>query len=328
MPRMKRLEKGQIIAPAPHCRTALDALAAPAQSTQMTTSAEPRNGLPFALGAYLIWGMMPLYIKLLTDISAFEVLANRVLWSLPVALGSVLLFRQAGEYKAALQDRKKLATMLASSALISVNWTVYMWAIMHEQVLATSLGYYLNPLVNVLLGRLVLGEKLNRWQASAVAVAALGVGILLFEEPGTIWISVTLAMSFGVYGLVRKMAPVSSVPGLAVEVTLLAPFAALALGLGLASEAGFGSSTERSLILMGSGLITAIPLLLFATAARRMSYTALGFVQYMAPTIVFFLSVFLWKEPLYPEKLLCFACIWTAIAIFSVDAVKRARAAR
>ena len=287
----------------------------------------PQNGLPFALAAYLIWGMMPLYIKPLAGLSAFEILAHRILWSLPVALGFVWILKQAGDYRAALTDKRSLLTMLASSLLISINWTVYMWAIMHNQVLSTSLGYYLNPLVNVLLGRLVLKEQLNRWQAAAVVVAATGVGILLFEEPGAIWISITLALSFGTYGLVRKMTPVPAVAGLAVEVTLLAPIAAGALLLGLASSAGFGSSSHISLLLMGSGLMTAIPLLLFATAARRMSYTALGFVQYVAPTIVFCLSVFVWKEPLYPAKLLCFACIWAAIAIFSADAIRRMRGA-
>jgi chloramphenicol-sensitive protein RarD len=218
--------------------------------------------------------------------------------------------------------------MLVSSALISVNWTVYMWAIMHEQVLATSLGYYLNPLVNVLLGRLFLGERLNRWQGVAVALAGLGVGILLIAEPGSIWISLSLAFSFGLYGLVRKMAPVSAVTGLAVEVSLLAPLAGLALMLGLATDKGFGSTPFTSLLLIGSGVITAVPLIFFATAARRMSYTALGFVQYLSPTIVFFLSVFLWKEPFPVEKLVCFACIWTAIAVFSADALRRARQAR
>lgn len=283
------------------------------------------NGLPFALGAYLMWGAMPLYIKLLAGLSAFEVLAHRIIWSLPVALFFVVVMRQFGAYRAALIRPRALGTMLVSSALISLNWTVYMWAIMHDQVMATSLGYYLNPLVNVLLGRIVLGEQLNRWQATAVGVAASGVAILLFEEPGAIWISITLALSFGAYGLVRKMAPVAAVPGLAIEVTVLTPIACAALAMGLASESGFGSSPTVSLLLIGSGAITAIPLLLFATAARRMSYTALGFVQYVAPTIVFFLSVFLWKEPLYPAKLACFALIWIAIAIFSVDAIRRTR---
>lgn len=293
----------------------------------MSKSHDPAaSGLPYALSAYLIWGAMPLYIKLLVDLSAFEVLAHRILWSVPIALICAVLFRQFSEYRKALTRPPLLATMLASSALISLNWSVYMWAIMHQQVMATSLGYYLNPLVNVLLGRLFLGERLNRWQATAVVVAALGVAILLFEEPGAIWISVTLAFSFGLYGLVRKLAPISAIAGLGVEVTLLAPFALLALALGIGTAKGFGSSTDMSLLLMGSGIITAVPLILFAIAARRMSYTALGFVQYVGPTIAFLLSVFLWHEPLYPEKLLCFACIWMAIAIFTADAVQQARA--
>lgn len=305
----------------------VDAKCLPPQSLTMPahSSSEPKNGLPFAIGAYLIWGLMPLYIRLLDGLSAFEVLAHRILWSLPLALGLVLLLRQVADYRAALTRPRALATMLASSALISVNWTVYMWAIMNDQIMATSLGYYLNPLVNVLLGRIALGEQLNAWQKSAVAVAALGVAILIFEDPGAIWISVVLAFSFGSYGLVRKMAPVAAVPGFAVEVTLLAPIAALGLALGLSSPNGFGSSAPITALLIGSGAMTAVPLLMFATAARRMSYTALGFVQYMAPTIVFFLSIFVWKEPLSPEKLLCFVCIWAAIAIFSVDAIRRAR---
>lgn len=291
----------------------------------MTSPTQTKNGLPFALGAYAIWGFMPVYIKLLGKLSAFEVLAHRILWSLPVALACVVGLKQWRDYRAAMTRPSLLGVMLLSSALISINWTVYMWAVMHQQVLATSLGYYLNPLVNVLLGRVVLKERLNRPQALAVGVAAAGVAIMLFREPGAIWISLTLALSFGSYGLVRKLAPVSAVPGLAVEVTLLAPIAFAALASGLSSDGGFGSSTGTSLLLMGSGLITAIPLLMFATAARRMSYTALGFVQYMSPTIVFFLSIFVWHEPINAARLACFALIWSAIAIFSVDALHRAR---
>lgn len=291
----------------------------------MTAPSTPKSGLPFALGAYAIWGVMPVYIKLLAGLSAFEVLAHRVLWSLPIALLCVVGLKQWHDYKAAMTQPRLLGVMFASSALISINWTVYMWAVMHHQVLATSLGYYLNPLVNVLLGRIVLKERLNRLQAIAVGVAATGVAIMLIREPGAIWISLTLALSFGGYGLVRKIAPVSAVPGLAVEVTLLAPLALAALLMGLASTGGFGSAPQTSLLLMGSGLVTAIPLLMFATAARRMSYTALGFVQYMSPTIVFILSIFVWHEPVNAARLACFALIWAAIAIFSVDALHRAR---
>lgn len=291
----------------------------------MNNPAAPKNGLPFALGAYAIWGVMPVYIKLFGSLSAFEVLAHRVLWSLPVALLCVLGLKQWRDYRTAMTRPKLLGVMFASSALISINWTVYMWAVMHQHVLATSLGYYLNPLVNVMLGRLFLKESLNRAQAVAVAVAGAGVAIMLVQEPGAIWISLTLALSFGGYGLVRKVAPVSAVPGLAVEVTLLSPLALIALLTGLSSPGGFGSTTQMNLLLMGSGLVTAIPLLMFATAARRMSYTALGFVQYMSPTIVFFLSIFVWHEPVNAARLACFALIWTAIAIFSLDALHRAR---
>lgn len=291
----------------------------------MTSPPAPKNGLPFALGAYAIWGFMPVYIKLLGALSAFEVLAHRVLWSLPVALACVVGLKQWRDYRTAMTQPRLLGVMFASSALISINWTVYMWAVMHQHVLATSLGYYLNPLVNVLLGRIFLKESLNRAQGLAVAVAGAGVVIMLVQEPDAIWISLTLALSFGAYGLVRKVAPVSAVPGLAVEVTLLAPIALLALMLGLASPAGFGSTLNTNMLLIGSGLVTAIPLLMFATAARRMSYTALGFVQYMSPTIVFFLSIFVWNEPVSAARLACFALIWTAIAIFSVDAIRRTR---
>lgn len=291
----------------------------------MNNPAAPKNGLPFALGAYAIWGVMPVYIKLFGSLSAFEVLAHRVLWSLPVALLCVLGLKQWRDYRTAMTRPKLLGVMFASSALISINWTVYMWAVMHQHVLATSLGYYLNPLVNVMLGRLFLTESLNRAQAVAVAVAGAGVAIMLVQEPGAIWISLTLALSFGGYGLVRKVAPVSAVPGLAVEVTLLSPLALIALLTGLSSPGGFGSTPQMNLLLMGSGLVTAIPLLMFATAARRMSYTALGFVQYMSPTIVFFLSIFVWHEPVNAARLACFALIWTAIAIFSLDALHRAR---
>lgn len=289
----------------------------------MNTSPVPmRSGLPFAFACYTIWGLMPLYIKALGALSAFEVLAHRIIWSVPITLAALRLTHQFGALRAAASNRRAVLTMLASSMLISLNWGIYMWAVMHEQVLATSLGYYLNPLVNVLLGGLVLGERLNRAQKAAVAIAGVAVAIMLAAEPGSIWISMGLAFSFGGYGLVRKMAPVESVPGLALEVSLLLPFAAAAAWF-LATPAGWGSSLEVDALLIGMGLITAVPLMMFGIAARRMSYTALGFVQYLAPTIVFFLSVFLWHEPLNATKLLCFALIWAAIGLFSVDALRR-----
>jgi chloramphenicol-sensitive protein RarD len=286
---------------------------------------ETGSGLPFALGAYLLWGILPVYIKLLSGANAFEVLAHRILWSMPVVLVILLVRKQWGEYGNALTSWTSLRTMLLSSVLISANWGVYMWAIFGGHVMATSIGYYLNPLVNVLLGRIFLGERLTRFQGVAVAIAACGVSVLAFAALDTLWISLWLACSFGGYGLVRKMAPVGSVPGLGVEVTLLSPFALVAAIWFYGTPVGFGSSFSQSALMAAGGVITAIPLLLFATAARRMSYTSLGFVQYLAPTIVFFLGVFLFRETLNPAKLACFALIWTAIAVFSWDAITRLR---
>ncbi len=288
---------------------------------------EAGNGLPFAIAAYTLWGAMPLYIKALASVSVFEVLAHRVLWSLPVVLVILLLRGQWNEYRSAITSRKSLSTMLLSAILITANWGVYTWAIAQGHVLATAIGYYLNPLVNVLLGRIFLGERLTRIQGVAVMVAATGVAILAFAAIDSLWISLWLACSFGSYGLVRKMAPVGSVPGLGVEVTILFPFALAGAFWLYGLPGGFGSSAGISWLLAAGGIITATPLLLFATAARRMSYTALGFVQYIGPTIAFLLGVFLYREPLDPARLTCFALIWCAIALFSWDAIARLRQA-
>lgn len=284
-----------------------------------------RGGLPYALGAYFLWGFLPLYMKLLHVLAPLAVLSHRILWSLPVVMAIMLARGQWTEFRAALSNRRAMLTMLASSTLISVNWLIYIYAIFDDHVLAASLGYYLNPLVNVLLGRLFLGERLTRLQGLAAAVAFAGVSILLFEARDTLWISLSLAVSFGLYGLVRKVAPLGSVPGLAMEVSLLSPLA-LAGAIHFASDPqGFGSSARMTSLLMGSGLATAIPLLLFATAARRMSYTALGFVQYLAPSIIFLLGAFVFHEPLDPARIACFGLIWSAVAIFSFDAFQRMR---
>src|SRR5690606_18305651 len=197
-------------------------------------------------------------------------------------------------------------------------------------VLATSLGYYLNPLVNVMLGMIFLGERLSRLQMVAVAIAALGVALLLGGALETLWISLTLAFSFGFYGLLRKVAPVGSLPGLAIETTLLfVPALVVAVYYVAAGDGvGFGSDRDITLLLVSAGAITAIPLLFFATAARRMSFAVLGFCQYLAPSIVFLLGLFLFDEPLKPAQLVCFLLIWISIALFSFDIWAKSRRAR
>lgn len=298
----------------------------------MTTGTdEPQGGgLPYALGAYFIWGFVPLFFKLLVSVPPAEVLAQRIIWSLPFCLIIMAFRRQIGDFLSAFRDPAALRILLASATLIAINWLVYIHAIVTDHVLAASLGYYLNPLVNVLLGMVFLKERLSRLQGVAVAIAGIGVAILLAGALDTLWISLTLAFSFGTYGLLRKLAPVGSLPGLAVETTLLLPLSLAVAGyyFWAGDGLGFGSSGEITALLMAGGVVTAFPLLLFATAARRMSYAALGFVQYMAPSIAFLLSLFVFDEPLKPAQLACFVLIWISIAVFSFDIWKKSRAAK
>ncbi|MGV7121794.1 EamA family transporter RarD [Sphingopyxis sp. 550A] len=289
-----------------------------------------RGGLPYALAAYTIWGFVPLFFKLLESVPAVEVLAQRIIWSLPLCFLIMVFRRQITDYLAALRDPRVLRMLLASALLIAVNWLVYIFAIFTGHVLAASLGYYLNPLINVMLGMLFLGERLGRLQLVAVVIAGIGVAILLAGALDTLWISLTLALTFGFYGLIRKIVPVGSLPGLAIETTLLMPLALAAAGwyLWVGDARGFGADSSISLLLMAGGIVTAVPLLLFATAARRMSYAALGFAQYLAPTLQFLLGLFAFHEPLKPVQLACFVLIWISIAVFSFDMWRKVRAER
>lgn len=289
-----------------------------------------QGGLPYALAAYMIWGFVPLFFKLLSSVPPVEVLAQRIVWSLPLCFLIMAFRRQIGDYLIALRDWRVLRLLLASSVLIAINWLVYIHAVFSDHVLAASLGYYLNPLVNVMLGMVFLGERLSRLQALAVVIAGIGVAILLAGALDTLWISLTLAFSFGTYGLLRKIVSVGSLPGLAIETTLLLlPSLAVAgYYLWVGDGRGFGSDSAISWLLAAGGVVTAIPLLLFATAARRMSYAALGFVQYLAPSVAFLLSLFVFDEPLKPAQLACFLLIWASIAVFSFDMWRKMRADR
>jgi chloramphenicol-sensitive protein RarD len=279
------------------------------------------SGLAPALGAYLIWGFLPLYLVLVKSVPPFEFVGWRIIWTLPLCLVIVAYRRQFPELLAALKSPRSLLALLASSVLIAINWFVYIWAIMNGEVYATSIGYYLNPLLNVLLGTLVLGETLSRRQWLAVAVAALAVALLAAGAVTSLWISLTLGTSFALYGLVRKQVAVGSLPGLTIESAILLPVAAAIAGWYAVGPHGsaFGHDAWMSALIVFSGVVTAVPLLLFAIAARRMDYSTLGFLQYIAPTIVFFLGLFVFHQPLAPAKLASFVLIWVAVAIFVWD---------
>ncbi|WP_226697763.1 EamA family transporter RarD [Qipengyuania flava] len=285
-----------------------------------------RTGLTAALGAYVIWGLMPLYLLLVRSVPAFEFVGWRIIWTLPLCLLIALLRKQWPELRAAFAHRRTLGWLALSATLIAVNWVVYVWAIQNGQVYAASLGYYINPLVNVLLGTMLLGERLTRRQWIAVALAAIGVSLLAAGALTTLWISLTLALSFGSYGLIRKQVAVGAVPGLTIESTLLLlPSFGVALYYAQTEGSSFAVSTELSVAIMAGGAFTAFPLLLFAIAARKLPYSTLGFIQFLAPSIVFILGLTVFGEELKPAQAACFACIWAAAAVFAWDMIARSR---
>ncbi|MDQ3248602.1 MAG: EamA family transporter RarD [Chloroflexota bacterium] len=285
------------------------------------------KGMWYALGAYLIWGFLPLYWKALPGIPALEILSHRVVWSFLLLVG-VLVYRRHWRWIApALRNRKTLLTFLAATTLLAINWLVYIWAVQSNYVVESSLGYFMNPLVNVLLGMLFLGERLRLWQWTGIGVATVGVVYLTLTLGTLPWIGLTLAFSFGFYGLLRKTALLNALEGLTFETTLLIIPVLLYLfyreGMGIGS---FGhTDTWATFLLIFSGLVTATPLLLFAAAARRVSLATMGVLQYLAPTIQFLLGVFLYGEGLTSARLIGFSLIWMSLLIYSVEGLLQRR---
>lgn len=285
-----------------------------------------RAGLFSALGAYGVWGLLPIFFKLLHTVSAVEVVSQRVLWSLALILGVLAARRSFDQLAAAMRNRRVILPLTASALFIAVNWLVYVWAVNGGHVIAASLGYFLNPLVNVALGVLVLKERLRRGQAIAIGIAAVGVAIMAAAAFTTLWISVGLAVSFALYGLVRKLTPVAPMVGLGAETLLLAPIALGAL-LWLWGHGGisFGQDAYTTSLLILSGGLTTIPLVLFSMAAQRMPLTVLGLIQYIAPTLQFLCGVLLFGEKLTHGQMISFALIWLGLILFASDSLAAAR---
>lgn len=294
----------------------------------MTDRDTQTDGLKLGIAAYILWGFLPIYFKLLEGVPALQILAHRVLWSVLLLVLVVIARRRVGPLRAAARGRT-LLLLCASATLIAINWLVYIWATQHAHVLEASLGYFINPLLNVLLGVLVLRERVSRRQQIAVGVAALGVVVMAVAGGGALWISLLLAFSFGLYGLVRKVAAIDALGGLTVETLLLAlPAAAVLAQAQMAGTQAFGTGSRIDLLLVAAGAITTLPLLLFAAAAKRMRYATLGLLQYIAPTLQFAQAVLLFGEPLRPVHIVTFGLIWTGCALYAADSLKQARAAR
>ncbi|MFL6710176.1 MAG: EamA family transporter RarD [Massilia sp.] len=289
-----------------------------------------RTGIIYATLAFLCWGLFPLYFHALDDVPAGQILAHRVLWSLLFLL-LVLTVRRQWKWIPEIMRRPKVVAFFAASALLlSVNWLIYIWSVNHGHVIDASLGYFINPLVNVMLGYLVLGERLRRLQWAAIAVAAAGVLWLTWQAGSVPWIALALAATFGGYGLLRKTASLGALEGLAFETMLLFPLAvAYVVWLTMHGANVFITTPSGSTrwLLVAAGPITAIPLLMFAAGARRIPMAVLGMLQYIGPTIQFLLGVWLFHEVFTVDSLVGFSLIWGALALYAAEGLWRARSA-
>ncbi|GGA46574.1 EamA family transporter RarD [Pelagibacterium lentulum] len=277
-----------------------------------------RLGVMAALFTYTFWGLLPLFFKLLEDVDAVGVVANRIVFSLIFVAAILFLRKRFAEIVVALKDWRILALMGVSAVLIAINWLTFIWAVNNERVLEASFGYFINPLVSVAIGMAFLSERLSRTQAIAIAVALVAIGIQTFGLGTVPWISLVLAFSFGFYGFVRKTVNVGSLPGLAIETAILVPFSlAFLIYLLLGPQPTFYSDPMTTLYLVLTGPLTAIPLVMFAFAARQLRLSTIGMFQYIAPSLQFLSAVLLFGEELSPLRLLSFALIWVSLAIFS-----------
>jgi len=286
---------------------------------------ERRLGLGYGLAAYGAWGVFPIYLKAVKTVPVVEVLCHRVVWALAVLVVVIAVRGEMRAVTAALRDRRALLVLSASTVLIAVNWLVYIFSVSHSRILESSLGYYINPLVSVLFGIVLLGERLEPLMKAAVVAAAAGVAWMAIDLGQLPWISLVLAFSFGLYGLLRKIAPVGPLIGLTVETILLAPLCSGYLAWSVThGRSGFLSSGPwiRTLLLL-AGPVTAVPLLCFAAAARRLPLSTMGFLQYVSPTLQFLLAVAVYAEPFDRGRAGAFACIWAAVALFAVDSARR-----
>ena len=291
---------------------------------------EDRSGLIAGIAAFATWGLIPVYWKLLSNIPASEILAHRFVWTtlfLIVLLSWQHRWPEVGE---ATRSRRALLYCFASGVAISVNWLFFIWAVNVGRVIETSLGYFMTPLVNVLFGAIFLRERLTRWQFISVMLALVGVLNLTFGYGRLPWLAITLCVSFGLYGLLRKKSGVRPIPGLFLETTLLTPIAAgYLLYLQRAGSSTFGSAPwSLVLLLISTGVVTGLPLVWFGHAARHLRMTTVGFLQYLAPSLSFFLGVYLYHEPFTRAHLITFTFIWVALVIFTVEAIWRWRSTR
>ena len=289
--------------------------------------AETRRGFLLGAAAYAMWGMFPLYWTLLEPAGAVEILAHRVFWSLAVMAALVVVLRRRRQFRAILADPRTRNILTLAAVVIAINWGGYIWGVNNGHVVETSLGYFINPLVTVLMGVFIIGERLRTMQWVAMAIASLAVLGLTLELGRPPWVALVLAFSFGTYGLAKKKANAGAVESLALETLIIAPIAlAYIVFLSSRGESTFGTEgSGHALLLVSTGIITAIPLICFGAAATRVTMTTLGMLQYLAPTLQFALGVSIFDEPMPRTRLLGYVLVWVALAIFTFESVKHRR---
>jgi chloramphenicol-sensitive protein RarD len=283
----------------------------------------PRAGFVLGLAAYALWGVLPIYFKLIAAVPAFDIVAHRVLWSLPFLGLLILISKGWGKVRAAITSPRTLGILTITALLIGGNWLLYVYAVTGGHILAASFGYYLNPLANVLLGRFALRERLSRLQWIAVAIAAAGISVLAAGALDQLWVSLTLCVTFALYGLLRKIVAADAITGLGIETALLFPLAIAWLGWqASAGQPWMGSTDRQAMLLLLAGIVSTTPLLLFTAAAKRLPYSTLGMLQFIAPTLQFLIGVF-YGERFTMAHAIAFPAIWAALAIY-VTALLRA----
>lgn len=296
-------------------------------SLQPKANVDTPQGLAFALTAYVLWGFLPLYMKLLSHISPAEVVAHRVLWSIPIAAVVLIVLRRTDSLREALRNPRMLGMACVTAALISINWGIYVYAIATGNALAASLGYYINPLFSVFLAAVVLGERPSRAQMVAIALAALAVLVIAIDAGQVPWIALTLTVSWGFYALAKKSLPIGPNQGFLLEVLiLLIPALGYLAYLSATGQSHFSLSLDRdSWLLVGCGLVTAVPLMIYANGAKLLRLSTIGVLQYIAPTMIFLVAVFVFDEPFDRARMIAFPMIWLALIIYSTSMLRQMR---
>ncbi len=296
----------------------------PLQKLKTSSLPEEKKGFLTAIACYVIWGSVPIYWKQIQHIPALELISHRIIWSSLFCIGLTLILRNQRKVFETL--KKSFWTLVLTTLLVSTNWLVFVWAVNENRIIETSLGYYMNPILNVVFGAFLLKEKLTKLQIGSTLLAGLGVSYLLLTAGFFPWVSLTLAITFALYGLIRKVAPVDPLAGLTLEATLMIPLALIYTYTSYTSgTTNFGNSSFETLMMIGGGIVTLGPLLLFLYSIKRVHLSTMGFLQFITPTTTFLLALFHYKEPLSSDKLITFGFIWFAVILYLSDLKLKSR---